>query len=52
MVEWWNGGMAKWRDGRMAEWQSGIMYGMKLYGIKIRKVHRCLLGEAPLGLYL
>jgi hypothetical protein len=43
--------MAEWRNGRMAEWQSGIMYSTKWYGIKIRQVHRCLLGEAPLGLY-
>jgi hypothetical protein len=51
MAEWRNGGMAEWRNGGMAEWQSGIMYGTKYYGIKIWKVHRCLLGKAPLGLY-
>ncbi len=50
MAEWWNGRMAEWRNGRMAEWQSGTMYGTKLYGIKILKVHRCLLGKTPLGL--
>ncbi len=51
MAEWRNGRMVEWRNGGMAEWQSGIMYGTKQYGIKIQKVHRCLLGEAPLGLY-
>ncbi len=50
MADWWNGGMAEWRNGGMAEWQSGIMYGTKQYRIKVWKVHRCLLGEAPLGL--
>jgi hypothetical protein len=50
MTEWRNGGMAEWRNGGMAEWQSGIMYSTKYYGIKIWKVHRCLLGKPPLGL--
>jgi hypothetical protein len=51
MAKWPNGGMAEWRNGGMAEWQSSIMNGTKYYGIKIWKVHRCLLGKAPLGLY-
>jgi hypothetical protein len=50
MAEWQNGRMAEWRNGGMAEWQNGRMYTTKKYGMKIRNVHRCLLGKAPLGL--